>query len=58
MKVKMTKNYSDRRTDPRKGDVLEVVEEIYDGTFFDYYRCEWKGRDIDVYPYECEEVQE
>lgn len=58
MKVKMNCNYSDRLDHPRAGDVLDVLEEVYNGTFIDYYRCEWKGQDLDVYPYECDEVQE
>lgn len=57
MKIKMTKNYSDRSDHPRAGDVLDVLEEVYNGSYFDYYRCEWKGQDLDVYPYECEEVR-
>lgn len=57
MKVKMTSNYSDRLDHPRVGDVLDVLEVVYNGTFVDYYRCEWKkGQDLDIYPYECEEV--
>lgn len=56
MKVKMTSNYSDRLDHPRVGDVLDVLEVVYNGTFVDYYRCECKGQDLDIYPYECEEV--
>ncbi len=39
---KMNCNYSDRLDHPRAGDVLDVLEEVYNGTFIEYYRCEWK----------------
>lgn len=58
MKVKMNCNYSDRLKDPRAGDVLDVIEKVYNGSFLDYYRCEWKGRYVDVKYYECDEVRE
>lgn len=56
MKIKMTQNYSDKPGDPQLGDTLEVVQEIYDGSRFESYVCEWNGKDIEVYPYECEEL--
>lgn len=56
MKVKMTSSYSEQGKAPQKGDVLDVLEVVYNGTFVDYYRCEWQGQDLDIYPYECEEV--
>lgn len=56
MKVKMTCNYSDRLDHPRTGDVLDVLETLWEGEFVESYRCDWQYRDIFVYPYECEEV--
>lgn len=62
MKVKMTANYSDRLDHPRAGDILNVDEVIYNDTlgFVESYRCKWKDDCdyLDLYPYECEEVQE
>ena len=57
MKVKMTQDYSDKPGDPKVGDTLDVLQEIYDGSRFESYLCEWKDKDIEVYPYECEEAR-
>ena len=58
MKITMTRDYSDRDDHPRTGDILEVVSTEYDGEKFDYYVCKWKDGEIEVFPDECEEVQE
>lgn len=58
MKVKMTSNYSILSDDPKIGDVLSVFDMVrHQDGFVDYFICEWNGGHIDVYPYECEEVQ-
>ncbi|AKJ73533.1 hypothetical protein SP40_92 [Salmonella phage 40] len=58
MKIRMTANYSERLNDPQKGTVLHVFDTEYDDEGnVDFYVCIWEGGNIDVYPYECEEVK-
>ncbi|AII27700.1 hypothetical protein K5Y72_003087 [Escherichia coli] len=58
MKVKMISDFSDVDGYPKTGDILEVREEIFNGSFLECYSCEWNGKRLDIYPYECEEVSD
>lgn len=59
MKIRMISDWSDQEYHPKKDTELRVVDKVYSETNsweVEYYECDWNGKVIAVYPYECEEL--
>lgn len=55
MKIRMIADWSESKNYPKKDTELVVKNIIQDEKgYLEYYICNWKEDEIDVYPYECQ----